>query len=84
MIISTVTDRRYVELTGVLLRSVCANAGPDASDLIVFGGRLSRRDISDISKCADRPVHFIDMETARHRISRFRTNIIGRPPYMGA
>jgi lipopolysaccharide biosynthesis glycosyltransferase len=44
MIVATATDRNYVEITGVLLASIAANAGTDIDGVHIFGDGLSASD----------------------------------------
>jgi lipopolysaccharide biosynthesis glycosyltransferase len=70
MIVSAATDRAFVELTGVLLRSLEVNGAMPDAQVIVFGDRLRQRDRTRLQACIARPIRFVDMEPERHRLSR--------------
>ncbi|MBS7540188.1 glycosyltransferase family 8 protein [Ancylobacter lacus] len=60
----TVTDRTYVELTGVMLLSLAAHGGEAVSAVHVFGTGLTDRDRARLSACHPRPadLHIHDVD----------------------
>lgn len=74
VVVATSTDRGYVELTGVLLRSVTERSGLNAR-LVVFGDRLRAGDRRAIGEAANAPVEFVDMAAHQPAVAACRTTI---------
>ena len=52
MLIACATDRRYVEMTGVLIRSIASLHGREECAVVVYGARLTARDAERLRACA--------------------------------
>ena len=76
MAIATATDRNYVQITGVMLRSLVANGDVLGDGIVVFGDGLRASHERDL-KSAARPseIEIRDITGIRHKIAHFRTTI---------
>jgi lipopolysaccharide biosynthesis glycosyltransferase len=64
MLIACATDRQYVEMTGVLIRSIYSQQHSEDVKIFVFCYLLSEEDKANLSACADphTPLTFIDLD----------------------
>jgi lipopolysaccharide biosynthesis glycosyltransferase len=73
MLIALTTDRNYVELAGVLLRSIVTVGKVDDAELVVCGDGLRQVDRNRLFACArGRPITFLDLGKMRERIAGMR------------
>jgi lipopolysaccharide biosynthesis glycosyltransferase len=70
MLIAMATDKNYVELAGVLIRSIAANGDVPEAQIVVCGENLDASDHTALRKCAGgMSVEFVDLdETASARL----------------
>jgi len=74
--IATATDRNYVEITGVMLRSLVANGRVFGDRIVVFGDGLRASHERDLRAAASpSEIDIRDITSIRHRIAHFRTTI---------
>jgi len=76
-IVATATDRNYVELAGVMLRSLTAAPLSGGTRLIVFCDELQVKDKLDLQRCVpgETNLEFIDIPKLQiARIGRLRSN----------
>jgi lipopolysaccharide biosynthesis glycosyltransferase len=73
MIVALATDRNFVELAGVLTRSLCALGNVPEARIIIFANDLRQMDKTDLRACADRPITFIDVQDLMSRLRGVRT-----------
>jgi len=72
--IALATDRNFVELSGVLIRSICAKGNIPDAKILVYADRLTKKEKRQLASCADRPVEIIDVDGAlRRRISGLKS-----------
>ncbi len=66
MLIACATDRYYVEMTGVLIRSICAQPHGRRLRFFVFCSGVSRNDKQNIAACVfgDAEIAFVDIPEA--------------------
>jgi lipopolysaccharide biosynthesis glycosyltransferase len=70
MLIALTTDRNYVELAGVLLRSIVTVGKVDDAELVVCGDGLSQVDRDRLLACTrGRPITFLGLGKMRARIA---------------
>lgn len=60
--IALATDRNFVELSGVLIRSICACGNVPDAQIVLFGDGLTSGDKRDLAACADRKITIIDVD----------------------
>jgi lipopolysaccharide biosynthesis glycosyltransferase len=75
MIVTTATDRNYVEITGVMLRSLAANGGLADCRAVVLGDRLREADKRLLKAAAGGNLEVIDIGNQRRLVDRFRTTV---------
>ena len=68
MIIALAADRRYAELAGVLIRSICARGDVPDAKIVLFSDGLTPADKWNIQSCADRLLLIIDVDETKHRL----------------
>jgi lipopolysaccharide biosynthesis glycosyltransferase len=73
MIVALATDRNFVELAGVLTRSLCALGNVPEAQIVIFGNDLRQTDKTNLQACADRPVTFIDVQDVMPSLRGVRT-----------
>ena len=73
MIVALATDRNFVELAGVLVRSLCASGNIPEAKIIIFANGLRQTDKTNLQACADRPVTFIDVQDHMPSLRGVRT-----------
>jgi lipopolysaccharide biosynthesis glycosyltransferase len=75
MKIALATDRNFVELSGVLIRSICARGNVPDAGIVLFADGLNAMDKKNLSACADRPLTIIDVDASiRGKIDRLNVS----------
>jgi lipopolysaccharide biosynthesis glycosyltransferase len=80
MIITMATDRTFLELAGVLIRSICACGDVPEARIVVLGDGLTERDKQKLRDCSDREVEVIDVRPAIRKSLRGLRTTPGWPP----
>jgi lipopolysaccharide biosynthesis glycosyltransferase len=75
MIVATSTDRNFVEMTGVMLRSLAANGGLPNDRVVVFGDRLRDLDRRQLRLAGGNRVEIVDVSDQRSVVAKFRTTL---------
>lgn len=73
MIVALATDRNFVELAGVLVKSLCSLGNVPEARIIIFTNDLRQMDKTNLQACADRPVTFIDIQDVMLSLRGVRT-----------
>ena len=68
MIIALATDRRFVELAGVLIRSICVRGEVPEAKIVLLSDGLTPADKWNLQSCADRLLSIIDVSEAKQRL----------------
>lgn len=75
MIIALATDRHFVELAGVLIRSICSRGEVPQAKIVLLSDGLTLKDKQNIQACSDRPLVIIDAQEAKRRLKGLKTKL---------